>query len=38
MRSYLGYIRISGIPFLEDNYPQVSKKSIDVDSEKRYFA
>jgi hypothetical protein len=27
---YPGYIGPFGIPFLEENYPQVSKKGIDV--------
>ena len=35
---YLGDIAHLGIPFLEDNYPQVSKKSIDVGLETSYFA
>jgi hypothetical protein len=35
---YLGDIRLSGIPFLEDNYPQVSIKSIDLRLQTVYFA
>jgi hypothetical protein len=35
---YVDHIGLSGIPFLEDNYPQVSKKSIDVGLETSYFA
>jgi hypothetical protein len=35
---YLYHIGFSEIPFLEGNYPQVSKKSIDVGVETSYFA
>ena len=32
------HVGFSEIPFLEGNYPQVSKKSIDVGVETSYFA